>query len=101
MTKLKAMLPYIIIVVCAFYLLPLLIQDTGTGMLILLSVIPVVCFISALIYGAKNGFNIFYSIIIGVLFIPTIFIFYNSTAWVYSVIYGVISIAGNGIGRLI
>lgn len=77
MKKFKKMLPYLIINAIVFYLTPFMIKDTGSGMLILLIGFPVICFIVALIYGIKNSFNWIYSLLVMLLFVPTIFIFYN------------------------
>lgn len=98
MDKFKRMLWYLLICVAAFYVLPLLGKDTGSFMLILLMAIPLICFVASLFYGVKNGFNFIFSLIIGVLFIPTIFIYYNSSAWVYIIAYAIISMVGNLIG---
>ncbi len=99
MKKLKDMLPFLIVLAADFYLLPLLIKDTGTGMQMLLIVIPLICFVCSLIYGFKKPFSLFYSVIAASLFIPSIFIFYNSSAWVYIIVYGVIALIGSVIGK--
>ncbi len=98
--KLKFMLPYLVVNAIAFYLLPLLIQNTGIAMFVMLIGIPLVCFLVALVYGIKNGLNWLYPFMVAILFIPTIFIFYNYTAWVYIVGYGVIALIGNFVGKL-
>lgn len=98
--NLRKMIPYLIIDILSFYLLPLLIIDTGSGMFILLIVIPIICFIISLIYGMKNSFNLIYPLIVMLLFVPTIFIFYNSSATIYIWAYGAISLTGNFIGDL-
>jgi len=100
MQKLKPMLPYLGIILVVFYLLPIAIQGMGSAMLILLIAIPVICFVCALLYGIKNGFNIILPIVVGLLFLPSLFIFYNETAWVYSIAYLVISLIGNLIGMV-
>lgn len=98
MKKFKKMLPYLIVNVIAFYLTPVLIKDTGSGMLILLIGFPIICFIVALIYGIKNSFNWIYSLLVMLLFVPTIFIFYNESATIYILVYGIISAFGNVLG---
>ena len=92
MKKLKDILPFLMVVLADFYLLPLFIQDTGTAMLMLLVVVPLICFICFLIYGLKKPFSLLYSAAVVILFIPSIFIFYNSSAWVYIIAYGVIAL---------
>ena len=99
MQALKKMLPYWVIVLIGFYVLPFAIKDTGMAMLVLLIAIPMICFVCALIYGIKNGFNIIFSIVMAILFIPSMAVFYNATAWVYVVAYFIISLVGNLIGR--
>jgi len=84
-----------------FYLLPMVINDTGTAMLVLLIVVPLICFLCSLIYGLKKSFSILYSAIVAFLFIPSIFIFYNLSAWIYIIVYGVIAHAGFVTGQTI
>lgn len=62
---------------------------------------PFVFFLSAIIYGIKYLFSLVYSILVMVLFIPTIFIFYNETPSFYIGVYGVISLVGNLLGSFI
>lgn len=98
MKKLRDMIPYLTVIMLDFYLLPFLIRDTGLAMLMLLVVILLICFVCSLIYGIKNSFYLVYAIIVAILFIPTILIFYNSTALVYVFVYGAIALVGNAIG---
>jgi hypothetical protein len=53
MNELKEMLPYLLVYVVAFYILPLLGKDIGSFMLILLVVTPLACFVASLFYGIK------------------------------------------------
>lgn len=100
MEKTKKMLPYLTIIILDFYLLPLFINDTGTAIMMMLVVIPLICFICSGVYGIKNSFNLFYALIVAILFVPSIFIFYNSTAWVYVLGYGIVALAGNVVGMM-
>lgn len=100
MEKIKNMMSYLIILTICFYIFPMLIKNTGGGMLILLFIIPLICFITSLVYGIKNGFNLIYFILVMLIFTPTIFIFYNETAYIYIFVYGVIALIGNLIGSL-
>lgn len=77
------MLPYLLINAVAFYLVPILIKDTGSAMFILLIGIPWICLVVAIGYGFRNSFSWIYPLAVALLFAPTIFIFYNSSAWVY------------------
>ena len=100
MEKTKKMLAYWLIIIFAFYILPLLIKDTASGMLILLIVIPIISFLVSYVYGRKNSFDWLFSIFIMLAFIPSIFIFYNESAAIYTLVYGILSIIGQFIGNL-
>ena len=99
MKKIQNQIPYLLFMGLAFYGFPLI--DRESGMLTLLILFPLVCFLVALVYGLKHSFNLVYSILVMALFIPTIFIFYNETASFYIGAYGLISIIGNLLGSLI
>lgn len=98
--KIIPLIIYFVALAIDFYLIPLLIMDTGTAMLFVLCVIPFIAFICSVIYGVRCGFNILLPVIAAILFTPTLFIFYNESAWVYIIAYAVIVLAGNGIGRI-
>lgn len=97
--KLSALLPYVITLAIIFYVLPLLIKNTSIGMFMLLLVIPLLTLICAVIYGVRQGFDFLLPVAATILFAPTIFIFYNASAWVYIIAYSVVALIGNGIGR--
>ena len=99
MKKIKNQFAYLLIIALTFYGLPLI--DRDSEMLVLLILFPLVCFLSAIIYGIKYLFSLVYSILVMVLFIPTILIFYNETASIYIGVYGVISLLGNLLGSFI
>lgn len=94
------MIPYLLVNVAAFYLLPMIIQDTGSAMAVLLFALPFLCFLTSIVFGIKNRFNWVYPLVVALLFAPTIFIFYNESAVVYIAAYGVIALAGNLIGKI-
>ena len=94
----KKMLPCLILMIITFYIFPLLIQNTGMGMLILLIIVPLICFVCSFLYGIKNHFHLLFSILLTVLFIPSVFIYYNSSALIYAPIYGLLSLLGMLLG---
>ena len=98
MEKLKQMLPYLLIMIGIFYVSPMLIIDTGSGMLILLVLEPLACLLTSLAYGFKNSFTLTFPILVMLIFIPSIFIFYNDSAIVYVFAYGAISLVGSFLG---
>ena len=99
MKKIQNQIPYLLIMVLAFYGFPFI--DRESGMLTLLILFPLVCLVSAIVYGIKYSFSLMYSILVMALFIPTIYIYYNETASFYIVVYGVVSLVGNLLGSFI
>lgn len=94
------LLLYAIPLAADFYLLPLLIQDTGSAMLPLLVVMPLLTLITGLVYGLRHGFSFLPALLAGVLFLPSLFLYYNASAWVYAPLYALITLLGVGLGRL-
>lgn len=99
MKTFRRMLPYLCLDLAAFYLLPLFIQNTGSAIVILLAAIPLICFLCSVFYGIKNGFHWQYAVAVAVSFIPSVFLFYNSSAWIYTLGYGISALIGNLSGR--
>lgn len=99
MEKLKKNWIYYLIILIAFYLVPMLIKDTGSGMFILLIGIPLITLITSLIYGLRNTVDFIYPLIVAILFIPTLFIYYNTSAWVYIISYSMIAVIGELLGK--
>ena len=99
MDKLKKNIFIYILLIINFYFLPALIKDTGTAMVMMLIIIPLITLFVSIYYGKKNGFDIWYIISVGILFFPSIFLFYNSSALIYTVIYTAIALIGNLIGK--
>ena len=98
MNRIKKLLPYLMVNVICFYLLTLLMKDTGSAMFILLFVIPVITFVNAIMCGKKNSFDILYPLLVMVIFVPYILIYMNESATIYIFIYGVISLMGCFVG---
>lgn len=98
--RIRAWIPYIVLLALDFYLLPLLIRDTGSGMLMLLCIMPLTAFICALIGGIRRGFDLVLPLAGILLFAPTVLIYYNATAWPYGIVYGGVLFAGAGLGGI-
>lgn len=101
MGKLKENIIFYILLIINFYVIPWFIKDTGSAMMIMLMIIPLSCLVISIFYGIRNGFAFWYILIVAILFIPSIFMFYNSSAWVYVVVYTVIALLGNLIALLL
>ena len=94
------LLPYLAVLTAVFYLLPLLMRDTGSAMLLMLCVMPLAAFIAALVCGLRVGFSPLLPAAALVLFVPAVPLYYNASAWSYAVVYAAIVLAGNLTGRL-
>ena len=95
MDKLKKNMVFYLLLLADFYIIPCFIKDTGSAMIIMLVIIPIICLITSIFYGIRNGFDFWYILIAAIMFTPSIFVFYNSSAWVYVVGYAVIALLGN------
>ena len=95
----KKMLPHVLLCAIAFYGLPLLGTSTGGIILILMVAIPLICLVVSLVYGMKHGVNLLYPLAVGLIFVPTIFMYYNSSANVYVLAYAALALMGMFIGR--
>ena len=60
MDKIKKNWIYYLIIFITFYLIPILIKDTGSGIFILLIVIPLITLFTSIIYGLSNKFDFIY-----------------------------------------
>ena len=95
MEKLKKNIVFYLLLLIDFYIIPLVIKDTGSAMIVMLAIIPLICLIISVLYGIRNGFDFRYILSVAIIFAPSIFIFYNSSAWVYVVGYAVIALIGH------
>ena len=98
--QIRRLIPWGIITLLGYYILPPVISDTGSGMAVLLVAFPVMVVLCGLLEGAGKSFSPFYALFAAVAFVPAIFIYYNSSAWVYAPVYGVLALMGSVFGRL-
>lgn len=95
MEKVKKNMVFYLLLLIGFYIIPSFMKDTGSAMIVMLVLIPLLCLITSVFYGIRNGLDFWYILSVAILFIPSIFIFYNESAWVYAVGYAVIALFGN------
>lgn len=98
--RLREAFPYLLVLAVNFYLLPALIRDTGTAMLLMLVIMPMVAFFTGVMGGVCLGVCLWLPFAAVLLFLPTLFIYYNSSASVYVLVYGGLVLLGNLIGRI-
>ncbi len=101
--RLLRALPFIIVTLGIFLALPFAAIALGNGALYVVGV-PLLdcCGVCAVgyFYGRKNGRDPLMPVISGVLFVPIMFIFYNSSAWIYLLLLPIFSYVGECIGTL-
>lgn len=96
--KRSFLLPYLLALALNFCLLPRLIQDTGTAMLMMLALMPLLAFLTALACGIRHGFRPLLPLAAAGLFLLSIPLYYNASAWIYAVLYGAVTLAGMALG---
>ena len=90
-----------IVIAMMYYFIPLyLVKDTGSGIFLLLMVIPIIVFLISLVFAIKKGFRWYFSVIVGLLWFPNVYIL-NDSASSYTMVYGAISFIGQLIGTLL
>ena len=84
-----------------FYMFPLSAGPADVMGMVVIIIISV--FILSIVIGSISNSKLkyFYPVIISILFIPSIFIYYNDSALVYALWYLIISYIGLGIGLII
>jgi len=82
----------------AVYGLTLTIRDTGSAIGCLCIYIPATLIFIGMWLGMKNGFSWVYALGVILIFIPAIWTRFNTSAWVYAPIYGVLALVGNLLG---
>lgn len=84
-----------------FYILPLAAGPTDSMGLIVLIIL--FTFVLAIIEGiiSNSAIKKFYPLVVSILFIPTIYIYYNDSVYIYIIWYLIESVIGLFIGSLI
>lgn len=100
----KQLTPFAVLAVIVFYVIPLACKlmpsDSAMAVLVLLLLLmsPGYSFAGGLMYGWLYGFSLWFTLMLLVVFFPSIFIIYNSSAMIYLAIFGVLAVVGTGIG---
>ncbi len=98
---------WLVVGVVVFYGLPLLGKavpaDAGMmySVVVLLLLGPAYSLVGSILLAWKNGFRWYLPIVVGVLFAPTLFIFYNASAWPYLLAYVFLSLMGDFSGHIL
>ena len=97
--RIQVHLPYLLLMLLNFTLLPLLIRITGMAMVMMLVGMPLITLIIAAAHARKAGAVTAFALVTGLLFLPAIFLFFNESAWIYCPAYALIALLGGGLGK--
>lgn len=86
---------YGVLMLFVFLFFSMIIQDTGSGIVSLLILMPAAVVLFSFFYGSKIGFDYMIPIITMVAFIPMVYGFFNESALVYIIVFGVLSLIAN------
>lgn len=92
---------YLGIIFFVFYALPvasIFLQNQSLVVLSLLLFMPLTVVCAAVLRGVQTGFSALFVAVVALLFVPSIFIFYNDSATVYIFIYAFAALLGNSGG---
>lgn len=85
-------------VALAFYLLPLISNDSAYSVAVLTVIVPAVAAVTSLLFGIRHGRELTVAAAIILMLSPSIFMYYDSSACVYIIAYGVLSVVFSRIG---
>lgn len=91
----------LLVQIFVFYILPLFAGPTDMMGLVLLIILATLLLSTIIGSISKEKIKYLYPIIVAILFIPSIFIYYNESALIHSVWYLVVSMVGMLIGTII
>jgi hypothetical protein len=100
MKTFKGLFPYLLTTSLAFFVLPFSYYVAGFPMWLIWVELPSIVFVVSLFYGLKQGFHVCYAVFVCFVFIVTINIFYDSSAWYDVIAHFLLTCAGMGLGNI-
>lgn len=94
----KSFLIQAIVLGAVFLGLPVLIRDTGSGMLLLLIVMPLLCVCISGVGAWRNGFQWWVPVMAAGWFLCSVPLFYNATALPYTIAFFLLACLGQAVG---
>lgn len=97
----KVLIDVSIITMTAFLGVPILVLGLQNITLIALTlylIFPVLCLSCGVYCGSKNGFQLYYPVLSGILFLPSLLLFFDWNIWMFPIIYVVLSLLGVAVG---
>lgn len=94
----RGLAPWLAVVLVDFYILPLLMEDIDSTLLIFMVIMPLVCVAASAWHGWRVGWEPLLPWLAAVLWVLSVLV-YNAAAWVYAPGYAVLALVGNLLGR--
>lgn len=97
----KALIDASILTMTVFLGVPILViglQNVTLMALTLYLIFPALCLSCGVYCGVKNGFQFYYPLLSGVLFLPSLMLFFDWSIWMFPIIYVVLSLLGVIVG---
>ncbi len=99
--RFEKMIWYVIAAIAVYNLLPLLVASLGLPILPLLPFVYICSnLVIAFVYGKNHNSDPLLPVCICVVFIPAIFMYFNTSAWVFLIVYFLISVLGMALGKV-
>lgn len=99
MERLRKILPYVLSIALIFYGSWFLIRSTSAFIVLVFIAMPILCFLTSVLYGYKHGFQWLYPLLVVLVFLPIV-IFETESFITLLCIYGCITAVGTGLGSL-
>lgn len=99
--KNKSLLINLVCVILNFYVLPLLFRGNANETILMLVVMPLITIILGTFYTSMNQPHWVYPVLVGVLFIPTMFLYYNLSAIIFAMIHFLAFVVGCLMGIIV
>lgn len=94
----RGLTPWLAVMLVDFYMLPLLMADIDSTLLVFTVVMPLVCVAVSAWHGWRVGVEPLLPWLAAVLWVLSVLV-YNAAAWVYAPVYAVLALVGNLLGR--
>ncbi|MBQ8249292.1 MAG: hypothetical protein IJY93_05350 [Clostridia bacterium] len=91
-------LPYIIVMIALFYVVPPLLDGTAFEDFALKIITPACCLGNGIIFGKINGWVWYYCVIVALIFAPTLVLNYTQNDLHYIFEYGGLALMGSVLG---
>ncbi len=100
--RLLQALPYAAVILAVYLALPF--GAMGLGRADIYNIVPLLdccgCMAVGYFYGRKHGRDPVLPLVSALLFLPMMFIFYNTTAWIYLILTAIFAYLGQCIGNM-